>query len=374
MFLYPDNTVTPDWVTERFNNFNDFLVKINTENLPKNSPLLIEAIEKYILPPNIKLNKPLTKSEINKLLQKYEKVLINPEEFMWYYWLLMNAGFRLSTQFPSSIGSDSFVIPEKFINLRNDSVKKYNNKEITIVQLDKNLKELTKDIINYYMENDINISEIINSGAAGNADSIRQMLVAVGIVINDKKEIIDIISKGLNEGVEQTQFFNSANTAIQALYSKSADTAIPGYIGRKLSTILEHVKLSKDLDCGSLNGLNIKIIDKDMHKAVIGKYMFIEKTLLGKNLKLITENDNIIGKTIKIRSPLFCKSKDGICQTCLNELWVKDMNVRPGANIGLLSSTGITNTLTSLTLKKSHVGIGLDLVAVDLNKEIDELY
>jgi DNA-directed RNA polymerase subunit beta' len=138
---------------------------------------------------------------------------------------------------------------------------------------------------------------------------------------------------------------------------------------------MEHLKLSATKDCGSLNGLTIKIKNKDWHWAVIGKFMFVDKTLLNRTgIKEITSTDNIVGKSIKLRSPLFCKAKDGICETCLNKQWVENLHLGAGANIGLLSSTGITGVLTSLTLKKSHTGILLDKQQINLLKEIEDIY
>lgn len=373
MFLYPDHTRIPQWVQDRLDNFNKAMIEANNKN---NSEIFcIDALEQYILPPNIKITNPLTKSEIKNLILKISKVIIDGTEFMWYYWLLLNAGFQLSSQYPSSLDNEAFSVPKQFIDKRNNFVKQYNDGKINLVQLDNAFTDLTKEIIADFKKRGVTVSDIIESGAAGTIDSVRQMIVGLGITINTKKEVTDVIGNSLSEGQAQTQYFNQASHAIQALYAKSADTAIPGFAGRKLSTIMEHIKLSSVKDCGSTNGLTIKIKNKDWHWAVIGKFMFVEKTLLNKSgIKEITSTDNIVGKTIKLRSPLYCKAKDGICETCLNKQWVDNLNLSAGANIGLLSSTGITGALTTLTLKKSHTGILLDKQQINLLNEINDIY
>jgi len=373
MFLYPEHTKTPHWVEERLNTFKH---KINEANNTSGSSLMcLDALEKYILPTGVKITKPLNKSEIEKLILQISKIVKDDTDFMWYYWLLLNAGFTLSSIFPSSLDNKSFDIPKEFINKRDTFVKEFNDGKLTLVQIDKAFTDLTKEIINDFKKRGITVSDILESGAAGTIDSIRQMIVGIGITINAKKEVIDVIGSSLSEGQTQTEYFNQSSHAIQALYAKSADTAIPGFAGRKLSTIMEHIKLSATRDCGSKRGLSIKIKDKDWHWAVIGKMMMVPATIMNRSgLKEITLLDNLIGKTITIRSPLYCVAKDGICETCLNKHWVENFHLKAGANIGLLSSTGITGILTSLTLKKSHTGVLLNKQKINLLKEIEDIY
>ncbi len=373
MFLYPDHAKVPTWVATRLDNFNKSIIEANSK---KGSEVLcLEALEKFILPEGIKVTNPLTKSEISNTVKRIDKAVPDDVDFMWYYWLLMNAGFQLSSQYPSSLDNSAFSIPKEFRDKRDKIVLDYNNDKLNLVQLDNAFTELTKEIIQDFKKRGITVSDIIDSGAAGTVDSIRQMVVGLGITINTKKEVTDVIGNSLSEGQTQTQYFNQASHAIQALYSKSADTAIPGFAGRKLSTIMEHIKLSATKDCGSTNGLTIKIKNKDWHWAVIGKFMFVDKSLINRTgIKEITSTDNIVGKSIKLRSPLYCKAKDGICETCLNKQWVENLHLGAGANIGLLSSTGITGALTSLTLKKSHTGILLDKKQINLLNEIEDIY
>jgi hypothetical protein len=372
MILYPNHAKIPLWVENNLNEFKKILHEINNKSKPEN--LLIDTIETYILPKGFKITKPLTKSELGSLINKISNT-VSEEEFMWYYYLIINAGFILSSQYPSSLDNKAFNIPKEFINKRNSFVKDYNDGKITVVQLDKAFTDLTKEIIKYFENNNISTANIINSGSAGTVDSFRQMVVGLGITINAKKEIIDVIGNSLSEGQTQTEYFNQASHAIQALYAKSADTAIPGYAGRKLSTIMEHIKLSKQLDCGSKNGLTIKVKDDKLLQAIIGKVQMVEPSILNRSgLKEITETDNLIGKTIKLRSPLYCKATDGICETCLNKQYIRALEIGPGTNIGLMSSTFLTGLMTTLTLKKSHTGILLGKKQVNLLEEIDDIY
>jgi DNA-directed RNA polymerase subunit beta' len=373
MFLYPDHAKVPAAVQERLDNFTKAIKEAN--NTKQAMQKCKAALETYILPKGVKLTAALTKSEIGSLITRIADSVANDIDFMWDYWLLLNAGFLVSTQFPSSLDNKSFDIPKKFKIERDQFVKAFNDGKITIVQLDKAFTNLTKDIVKDFKERGVTVSDILDSGAAGTIDSIRQMVVGLGITINAKKEVIDVIGNSLSEGQTQTEYFHQASHAIQALYAKSSDTAIPGYAGRKLSTIMEHIKLSATKDCGSTNGLKLKVKDKTFMWAIVGKYQIVPKTVINRaGIKLITDADNLIGKSVLLRSPLYCKAKDGICETCLNKQWVDKLHLSAGANIGLMSSTYITGVMTTLTLKKSHTGILLGQQKINLLDEIDSIY
>ena len=95
------------------------------------------------------------------------------------------------------------------------------------------------------------------------------------------------------------------------------------------------------------------------------------KTLQALSVFIADKDKNLIGKKVKLRSPLYCKAQDGICETCLNPVYVKRLQLKPGVKIGLIVATSIgADALVNLTLKKSHVGISLDLEEVNLEEDI----
>ena len=367
-YVYPDHCKIPKWVEDRLNAFhnrlkNDTLKYSNLEILKDN---IKENLEENILS-DYKITKPLSKKIIGEILKLYDKKFTNGIEFMWWYYLIMQAGFTLSSVVPTSFQPEALILPEEFKREKDIIILKYNNSKKTpqdAIQFQDSISKLANKVKAYFNEQDISIVDMMDSGAKGNTGHIQSLLLAVGLSIDSYGEINDVIENSHVDGMTQTQFFNNCSQGIQALYSKSSETAVPGYLGRKLSSVGENIKLSKDDDCGSTRYLEIKVQSQEVMYAIIGRTY---KSTFG--LSLIGDKDDLMNQLVKLRSPLYCKSTDGICATCFGKEYIKKWNLKPGANIGLLASTGLTGELVNLTLKKSHTGIGLDKVEVNLDEE-----
>lgn len=105
-------------------------------------------------------------------------------------------------------------------------------------------------------------------------------------------------------------------------------------------------KLSSEEDCGSKDFLDITIENEDILSRLIGRYR-----LNNKKLKLITEEDTkLIGRAIKLRSPMTCKCHDGICKTCNGDSW----KINP-FHIGISGVLTLTEQLTQVLLSSKHL-------------------
>ncbi len=376
-FVYPEHTKRPDWVEQRLKHFTTRL-KLDTDNNLSDKMLqdrIIDNIEENILPQKIKIKKVLNKKGLSEIINKIDKATESGAEFMWYYYLLMQSGFILSSVIPSSFQPEALELPKEFVQEKDKLVKIYKESNGTTedaLKFQKGITKIANKVQEYFIKHDIHIVDLLKdqSGAKGGIQHIQSLLLSVGLSINSFGEINDVIDNSHVDGMTQTQFFNGSSQAIQALYAKSSETAKPGYLGRKLSTISERIKLSSTPDCKTKKYLNIKIRDKQMLESFTGRYY---KTKVGIEM-MITSNSDIVGKIIDVRSPLYCKAKEGICKRCYNTEYVDKMNLTPGANIGLLASTGLTGSLVALTLKKSHVGVGLDKENIDFREEIKKMF
>ena len=91
------------------------------------------------------------------------------------------------------------------------------------------------------------------------------------------------------------------------------------------------------------------------------------------DLKEFTMNDvpNFVSKDIYFRAPPYCKSPGhNICHNCYNQEFIRNHNLKAGDNIGLYASTGLTGSLVSLTLKKSHLGINIKTEKVNFMEDL----
>ena len=69
-------------------------------------------------------------------------------------------------------------------------------------------------------------------------------------------------------------------------------------------------------------------------------------------LRQLVETDyELIGQTLKFRSPTTCASKHGICATCYGYLYTQNININAGINSSLrLSERTYQNTMSAKCL------------------------
>jgi len=132
--------------------------------------------------------------------------------------------------------------------------------------------------------------------------------------------------------------------------------------------VTEGVKLSATKDCGTKKYLTIEVKDKDVLESIKGRHI----VGVGGSISYVdSKNLKLIGKTLKLRDPLFCLAEDGICQNCYNDTFVKNMKLKPGSNIGLIASSGLLGGLVNLTLKGSHTGVSLNQEEINFDKDLE---
>ncbi len=373
--VIPEAFAPPGWYEKTKKEFRERVI----ENYKKNGMKLDNTFVKKMLVQvllnqnSLKIKYPLDKKNITLLMdQMYQ--LFPDDEFLWRYQLVYEAGFFLSTLVPSSFSPEALTLPEQFKKKRQEIIVKFKvqekiNRDKAIIQANKDLDKLTQEVAQYFRDNDIKVIDLIDSGSKGGMADIRKLLVATGLSINSKGVINDIILNSHTDGLEQTQFFNYSSQGIVSLYAKSTETAIPGYLIRKLYTMMEPINMSANVDCGSKEYFHFIVQNDDMAKRLVGR---IYKD--GNSFEQVQEDDykDLVGKTILLRSPLYCKAKDGVCKTCFNPKYVEDLGLVPKDKLGLKVVGSIAGTLTDLTLKASHTGLSLNQAEVDIRKDIKQ--
>lgn len=380
--VIPDAFLPPDWYLEAKKEFQKTITLNAKEMGQVNKNLVKQILEQVILDGKIKPKYPLDKKNIQKLLndmiEKYSS-----SEFKWRYQLLYEFSFFLSTLFPSSFSPESLKLPEEFKTKKEKILIEYEerkkkDRDKAIIWVNKALEKLAKELMEYFTEHNIKIVDLINSGAKGSNDDLRKLLLAVGLSINSTGDINDVILRPHTEGLTPTQFFNYSSQGIVSQYSKSVMTAVPGYLVRQIYTSMEHVLLSHQEDCKTQKVFEFLIPDETALKAL--NYRMYKDTKDGE-YKTFRFNDlsdkeyeelknYYIGKTIYLRSPLYCQAKDGICKTCLGKEFIDKLQLDPGDNLGLKIVGSFAESLVNKALKAAHTGLSLDKAEADLTQDL----
>lgn len=373
--VIPDVFKEPDYVKSEIEIFKKSVQEDYVRNKVMNTKLIRKLLEKHIFNDKIQPRYPLNKKGVQYILNEmYSK--FDEDEFQWRYLMLMRVSFFLSTYSPSSFTWNSLKLPDQFKPKKQAIIEKYNtDKEkdptgsLTIA--DKAFNNLADEVLDFFRANqdEYPVVDLIDSGAKGGTSDIRKLLISIGLSINSAGEVNDVIGRSHAEGLTQTQFFNYSSQAIVSQYQKSVQTAIPGYLIRKLNTLMAGVVLSRTHDCGSKKYIKFKILSEEVLESFDGR---LYKSMYGLSTINAQKDKDLIGETLSFRSPFECKSEDGICWTCYNPKFIARMDMKQNAKIGLLASTSSANMLVSLTLKAAHTGLSLNAEKIDMRHDIYE--
>jgi DNA-directed RNA polymerase subunit beta' len=192
-------------------------------------------------------------------------------------------------------------------------------------------------------------SYMIDSGARGSWDQVKQLILTRGFISNFSGEILPLpIKRNLIDGLDQEEFFYSTYGCRKGLLDIALNTGTSGYLSRKLIFTCTNLQLSRTIeDCGTTDHLEVDVDTKRKAYMLIGRWM---KQKDGTH-SLIQKNNCIplIGKRILIRSPILCTSPN-ICHKCYGASH-KTIKSR---FIGIIAAQTLGERATQLVLRTFH--------------------
>ena len=220
---------------------------------------------------------------------------------------------------------------------------------------------------------------MLDSGARGSKEQIRQLTGMRGLMAKPKKsnagggEIIENpILSNFKEGLSILEYFISTHGARKGLADTALKTADAGYLTRRLVDVSQDVIVNSD-DCGTLRGITVEPLKKNeevvetLQERIVGRtslddvYDPITEELLvsaGEHIsELIAEKiENSAIESVEVRSPLTCEAKTGICAKCYGRNLATGKMVQKGEAVGVVAAQSIGEPGTQLTLRTFHVG------------------
>jgi len=220
---------------------------------------------------------------------------------------------------------------------------------------------------------------MLDSGARGSKEQIRQLTGMRGLMAKPKKsnagggEIIENpILSNFKEGLSILEYFISTHGARKGLADTALKTADAGYLTRRLVDVSQDVIVNEE-DCGTLRGITIKPLKKNEEVVETLEERIVGRTSLHDVFDPITDEliveagghigDEIAKKieasaldTIEARSALTCEAKKGICSLCYGRNLATGKMVQRGEAVGVVAAQSIGEPGTQLTLRTFHVG------------------
>ena len=220
---------------------------------------------------------------------------------------------------------------------------------------------------------------MLDSGARGSKEQIRQLTGMRGLMAKPKKsnvgggEIIENpILSNFKEGLSILEYFISTHGARKGLADTALKTADAGYLTRRLHDVSQDVIVNQ-LDCGTLRGVEVEPLKKNdeivesLGERILGRVALHDvvdpstnEVLVGAGEQITAEVVATIEETpissVEVRSPLTCEAAKGICARCYGRNLATGKMVQKGEAVGVIAAQSIGEPGTQLTLRTFHVG------------------
>jgi DNA-directed RNA polymerase subunit beta' len=375
-----------------------------TEKVTRYETTVGRALLSEILPvglPFETINKPLKKKEISRIINASFR-RCGLRETVIFADKLMQAGYSLATRGGISFAADDMLIPDEkhtIIEKAEHEVKEIEaqytsglvtqgeryNKVVDIwgragddiakammAQLGM-MDVTTRDGKPARQESFNSIYMMADSGARGSAAQIRQLAGMRGLMAKPDGSIIETpITANFREGLNVLQYFISTHGARKGLADTALKTANSGYLTRRLVDVTQDLVVTEE-DCKTTNGVAMKaLVEGDeviepLRERILGRAaaadiidpetqatLFPAGTLLGEDE--VEQIETLGIDEVKVRTPLTCDTRYGLCATCYGRDLGRGHVVNVGEAIGVIAAQSIGEPGTQLTMRTFHIG------------------
>ena len=221
---------------------------------------------------------------------------------------------------------------------------------------------------------------MLDSGARGSKDQIRQLSGMRGLMAKPQKSgvegghqiIENPILANFKEGLSVLEYFISTHGARKGLADTALKTADAGYLTRRLVDVAHDVIITEE-DCGTLRGLvcrevrNNDAVVASLASRIVGRVSVHDVIDPATNEVIVNAGDEITDdaaeriekariESVEIRSVLTCEARHGVCAKCYGRNLATHRMVQKGEAVGVIAAQSIGEPGTQLTLRTFHVG------------------
>ena len=251
------------------------------------------------------------------------------------------------------------------------------NDDVASAMMDKLGSEVVRDADgNEVRQDSFNpIFMMADSGARGSAAQIRQLAGMRGLMAKPDGSIIETpINANFREGLDVLQYFISTHGARKGLADTALKTANSGYLTRRLVDVAQDLVVTEE-DCGTENGLVITPLIEGgnvvspLRERVLGRVTAAEiRGITDDGEELVIPAGTLLDEArvdqldlhgieeVKVRSPITCDTRFGICAHCYGRDLARGEIVNHGESVGVVAAQSIGEPGTQLTMRTFHIG------------------
>jgi len=302
---------------------------------------------------------------------------------------IKSLGFRYATKSGLTISIDDVVTtPEKaeILNKYEEQAAKVetNYKRGVIVDDERRQQEIeiwtnankevgdaTDRAMNAKFDNPIRM--MVDSGARGNSQQIRQIAAMKGLVSNPRGEMIPRpIKSSFREGLSVLEYFISTHGTRKGLGDTALRTADSGYLTRRLVDVAQEL-IVKEFDCATTRGMWIEHVAADTRgqrahletklwgRVVSEPVTLSDGTTIEAGVMLMADDverlrDDSAVTRVRVRTTLTCDALQGVCAACYGLSLATHQLVELGEAVGVIAAQSIGEPGTQLTMRTFHSG------------------
>ena len=339
------------------------------------------------------INFPVAKKKLGELINTTYQVA-GREESIHMLDRLKETGFTIATMAGISIGMEDMIIPPEKSDIVARARKRINevsnqylkgiitggeryNKVVDI------WTQATDEIAQAVFEHlDVNNGKkevnpvylMMDSGARGNKQQVRQLCGTRGLMAKPSGEIIERpILSSFREGLSVLEYFISTHGARKGLADTALKTADAGYLTRKLCDVAMDCIIT-DIDDGNRDGIwKFAIVEGDdvivpLRERIIGRYVAQEvhnpinpdDSIIAAG-EMVTKEiagriDELGIERVKVMSPLTHSKSNSLSSKAYGINPATNDTVEIGTAVGIIAAQSIGEPGTQLTMRTFHIG------------------
>ena len=292
------------------------------------------------------MDAPLTKPKINAKLSMFAQQ--NPSMYAKNIHKIRELGEELAYVNGHNIGPKDLSLSnqkhiDNMLNFEGSKLSKMNDedKKTHLINVFNNLQDKV-------MENKNNnlVSQAKSKGRGNPATASRITGGVVYAVDMNSEPYPFMIKNSLSKGLSSHEQYASGGQARFAAVQAAVSTSEPGAMGKVLIANTEDLKIV-ERDCGTRNGIMVDTNSNDaLSRYEAGSNKLIDEQYL-KHLRAIGK------KRVKVRSPITCQAKHGICAMCMGKNSSGNMP-EIGHNVGIEASQSKSEKDVQLILSAKH--------------------
>ena len=334
----------------------------------------------------LEINFPVIKKNLGKIVAKCINVhgLPRTAELLDY---IKSTGYKYSTKSGITVSANDIIIPEEKEDILEKAeteveniAKQYKRGLITederyesVIKVWERATNDVSDAMQKDFDENNPIYMMIQSGARGNMNQLRQVAGMRGLMANTSGKAVEVpIRSSFREGLDPLEYFISSHGGRKGLADTALRTADSGYLTRRLVDVAQDI-IVREHDCGTHDGIEVydikdgnQIIEK-LQERLEGRYV-LENIIDPKTKEIIVDTNTMITEKVaeriveagyekvKVRSALGCRSKHGVCSKCYGMGLATREVVNIGESVGIIAAQSIGEPGTQLTMRTFHEG------------------